>query len=419
MTDPAQRSRRPGAYGIAPPLLLTAVLVAVAVLFVQTWNGLDERRTFGERERQGVEYVRSLHQVTAALVDTQVTTAAGRTPSRDALNQAVEAMTSVDARLGDTLRTRERWAGVRAKIEALPERGLARPPRDIYNAYSETGTLLLALYAKVRESSGLIRDPDADAYHLQDSAAEELPEALIAAGRLANLTRLARNRGPDDEIRTATEFTAARAAVLEPSEDLVAGLQSAVNNTDSQQLSGSLLRPLDAYQQAVEKLAVAAATAGPRGPDPEPVEAARKAVQEAATQLFDVVLTELDALITTRLDGLAGQRRLAAATAAIGLLLGLGLAYLLLAPSTRKRNTMPGPDASGPGASPADAVDATSAWNPDRGWGRPEPFGPRPDPADDPAAVGVLAASRGTATSPDPGPRSDRPAQWGQSDAAR
>lgn len=470
MTDSAQRSRRLGRSGIAPPLLLAAVLVAASVLFVQAWNSLDERRTSSERERQGIEYLRSLHPVATALMDMQVATVAGQTPSRDALNQAVEAATSIDARLGDALRTRERWTGVRAKLEALPEQGLARPARDIYNAYSETAALLLALYNKVRESSGLIRDPDADAYHLQDSTGEELPEALVAAGRLASLARLATTRSPDDQVRTAVELSAARSAVQEPAEDLVEGLQAAVDGTRSRQLSGSLLQHLDAYQQAVEALLAASATTGPTGPDPAQVEAARKAMQEATNALADVSLTELDALVATRLDGLVGQRRLTAATAAAGLLLGLALLYLLLAPRRQRRSPIAEPAAdtepaalsSGSGSAstsrettrePAHELDREPArkpgdepdsWRQGRSWTERAPFDFGPTAAHAPAAVPVSASHRGattrgtaahettthgttahgtathgTAASADPGPRTERPAQWGRSDAAR
>lgn len=409
MTVPAQRSRRPRAYGIALPLLLTAVLVAVAILFAQSWSGLSERHASAERERQGVEYLRSLNQVMMALIDMQTAAAAGRTVSRDELNHAVEGATSVDARLGEALRTRERWDGVRAKIEALPERGLSRPPQDVYDAYTETGSLLLALYGKVRESSGLSRDPDADAYHLQDSAAEELPEALIAAGRLAALSRLASTRGADDQIRTAVELNAARSAVLEPAEDLVEGLQAAVDNTTSRRLSGNLLRHLDAYQQAMEALTAAAGDDRPGGPDPEQVEAARSTTQGAAAKLVEVLLAELDALIVTRLDGLTGQRRLAGATAAAALLLGLVLAYLLLAPRPLRAARRGGasddsdPAQAGPAGSDVDPGDPANSWDRrSRDWAGPAPFDFRPAPVDAPPAapVGLAAPVRAAAGGP-------------------
>jgi len=411
MTDPAQRSRRPGAYGVAPPFLLTAVLVTLAILFVQSWNQIDERRTFGEQERQGIEYLRALQPVTTALMDMHATTAAGQTASREALNQAVEAVTAIDARLGDALRTRERWAGVRAKLESLPEQGLARPPQDIHDAYSEAGALLLALHAKVRETSGLVRDPNVDVYHLQRGAAADIPETVVAAGRLAGLVRLATTRGRNDEVRTATELNAARSAVQAPAKNLVQGLQAAADNTDSRQLSGNLLRHLDAYQQAVERLVADSSATGSARPNPDRVETARRAVQEASVLLVDTTLTELDALIVARLDDLAGQRRFAAGTAAVGLSLGLVLLYLLLA--ARRQAARPGTTpavAAGQAAEETSADDGsseeTSAWN------------ARPAAATRSASAHT-AATRTAAATPDPGPRPDLLAQWGRSNVAR
>lgn len=406
MTNTAQRSRRPGAYGIAPPFLLTAVLVTVALLFVQTWNQIDERRTFGEQERQGIEYLRALQPVTTALMDMHAATAAGQTASREALNQAVEAVTAIDARLGDTLRTRERWAGVRAKLESLPEQGLARPPQDIYDAYSEAGALLLALHAKVRETSGLIRDPNIDVYHLQRGAAADIPETLVAAGRLAGIVRLATTRGRDDEVRTATELNAARSAVQTPAKNLVQGLQAAADNTDRRQLSGNLLRHLDTYQQAVEQLVADSSTTGSARPNPEQVETARRTVQEASVLLVDAILTELDALVVTRLDDLAVQRRFAVGTAAVGLLLGLILLYLLLASRRRAAHSVTEPAAATDSAAePASAdnrsSDETSVWD-----ARP-------------TASALTAATRTAAVNPDPGSRPGLLAQWGRSDVAR
>ena len=64
----------------------------------------------------------------------------------------------MDARIGDELLSQERWAGLRAKLEALRGRSPA-DPEAAYTAYGEATDLLLALHRKVRESSGLVRDP--------------------------------------------------------------------------------------------------------------------------------------------------------------------------------------------------------------------------------------------------------------------
>lgn len=329
MTVPAQRSRgvsnRTGV--VLRVLLAVALLVPVGVLFGANWQTSGEQRSYADRERRGIEYLRSLGPVTVALVDAQSIAVTGRSGAREALRSAVDATSAVDLRYGADLRTSERWAGIRAKIEALPADAPANPTTAA-TAYGEVADLLLALYAKVRESSGLIRDPDADSYFLQDAAAEDLPRALISAGRLADLTVIADRRPPAEPLRTAGELALARAAVLQPAADLVSGLRSAVENTASRTLGGNLLRRLDGYQRAVE--ALAGLTADPRAMDPIQVGAARSSAHLSGAELSKIILSELDILIQGRADELADQRWIAAVTLALAALMILALATGIL-----------------------------------------------------------------------------------------
>ncbi|MDG4833705.1 hypothetical protein O7627_30990 [Solwaraspora sp. WMMD1047] len=411
MTPPAQRFRRwPNLSGGVLRLLLAGLLlVPVGVLSVQAWQGIDEKLTFAERERQGIEYLQSLERVTVALVDAQSAAVAGRSVPGEALTRAVENASSVDARLGDELRTRERWAGARAKIESLSQQNL-RAPEEAYAAYSEAGDLLLALYGKVRETSGLIRDPDADSYHLQDSAAEELPEALIAAGRLGDIAMLATTRAEDQALNTAIQATGARSGVLEPVEDLVEGLQAAVNNTDSQQLSGNLLSQLDAYQIAVDALAAASAATDLGTPTrANQVGEARAAAQAAGADLSQTMLTELDNLVTVRADGLRTERLLAGAAAIAALLIALALIALSLAGRRSRPATAPvAPQAR------ADAPDPPRAELPDRarGWELPAEWS---DPV--PAGQGLGRPAQSGLRDVGLLGRDNEPARWGRTDA--
>ncbi|MGY0007440.1 hypothetical protein ACW0Q9_26440, partial [Micromonospora sp. I033] len=170
MTVPAPRvRRRPSLPGRALPLLLVLALLApLGLLFAQTDGHTGDDRDLATRERLGVRYLRALGPVTDALADAQTTAVAGRPVSRTALTAAVEQAAQVDSAIGDRLRTRERWAGVRAKLEALPDRGFA-DPEAAFQAYGEISDLLLALHRKVREASGLVRDPRSDSFFVQDA----------------------------------------------------------------------------------------------------------------------------------------------------------------------------------------------------------------------------------------------------------
>ncbi|MEV4481085.1 hypothetical protein [Micromonospora coxensis] len=341
MTVPAQRvRRRPSASGrVLPLLLVVALLAPVAFLFVQTYRLTDDDRELAVRERAGVEYLRALAPVTEALVDAQSAAVAGRPASRDALDRAVENATQVDVRIGDQLRSHERWAGLRAKLEALPEKSLT-DPEAAYAAYGEVTDLLLALYRKVRESSGLVRDPEPDSFFLQDGIGRDLPTAVVAAGRLADLSALAAGRPADTRARTQGELAEVRVTALGSAADLVADLRAAVDNSERTDLGPNVLTPLDTYQRAVEALAAYSAP-DPRSrtglADPAQVAAARANAQSAARLLQPVILDQLDGQLADRIDGYDRDRWLAVGAVAAAVLLVVILIGVLLAAFRRAR----------------------------------------------------------------------------------
>lgn len=334
----------PGASGrpaVLRSLLALAVLIPVGVLFVQLWQGQSERLSFAAKERHGIEYLTSLSQVTTALTDAQSTAVAGRAVDRTALTRAVDATSAVDERLGDELRTRERWSGLRVKIEALPANG---DPGNLYSAYGEVTDLLLALYGKVRENSQLIRDPEGDTYFLQDGAAEELPEAVIAAGQFTDLAVISARRPASERTAAIAELTAAREGVLDPAADLADDVQSAVDSTDSRTMGGNLLTRLDRFRRSMDSLATSAgALDGQAGlPRADQLTAARSEVQAAASDLSIAVLAELDVLIEDRVAGLDVQRAISLGTLAVVVLLAATPTLAALLGRRRRRRPFGG-----------------------------------------------------------------------------
>jgi hypothetical protein len=323
MNAPAPRSgRRPSLWQPLLRLLLAlAMLLPVGVLYALTSQTADEDESLARRERNGVEYLRSLGPVTIALADAQSAAVTGRPVPRDALRTAMADATETDARLGDGLRTHERWAGLRATVGALPERS-ATNVETVLSAYGEAFDLLLGLYRRVRETSGLVHDPNADRFHLQNAAAKEAPECVVAAARLAGLVAVAPARPPDHRPRTVAELATARAMMLDSAGDLVSDLQAAVDETERGTLGGNLLSRLASYQRTMERLA-AVGMPGDTGAAPDPAQAfqARSIAQAAAPELYTTMLTELDALLTAQIDELQTRRRLTAGAAAVALVL--------------------------------------------------------------------------------------------------
>lgn len=319
-------------------LLALAVLVPVGVLFGQLWQEQSDRLSFAAKERNGIEYLTTLSQVTTALTDAQSDAIAGSKVDETALARAVDAASAVDARLGDDLRTHDRWSGVRAKIEALPTPASASK-EDLYTAYSEAADLLLALYGKVRENSQLIRDPEGDTYFLQDGAAEELPESVVAAGRFADLVALAGSQPANERAQAIAELTGARQSVLDPASDLADNLQSAVDSTDSRTMGGNLLSRLDRFRRGMDVLANSAGSLTGRAtlPRADQLAAARAEVQTAATELSNSILAELDLLIEDRISGLKTDRWLALGTLAVAVLLAVTPAAIGIADGRKRR----------------------------------------------------------------------------------
>ena len=329
MTVPAPRvRRRPSVSGRALPLLLALALVApLGLLFALVDGTTTNDHDLASRERLGVRYLRALGPVTDALVEAQSTAVAGAPVSRASLNAAIEQVAAVDTAVGDELRSHERWAGLRAKLEGLPDRGLA-DPEAAYQAYGEANDLLLALYRKVRESSGLIRDPRSDTFFLQDGIGGDLPTATVLAGRLADLVRLAAARPAAERAKTGIELAELRSSAFGPANDLVADLRAAVDSSESTDLGANVLTPLDAYQRSLE--AFTAAGGGRAAPNPTQLTAAGIAAQSAAKQLRTVILDQLDTLLEERVDALDRDRLLARIAAGVTVALLVGLAVTLL-----------------------------------------------------------------------------------------
>ncbi|MET7372992.1 hypothetical protein [Micromonospora arida] len=392
MTVPAPRARRrPSTLGrLLPLLLIGALLAPLGLLVTSNWRQVTDDRDLAARERLGVQYLTALAAVTDALVEAQSNAVNGRPVAREALNEAVEKAAEVDARIGGELLSQERWAGVRAKLEALRGRSAA-DSEAAYTAYGEVSDLLLALHRKVRESSGLVRDPEADSFFLQDSAGQELPEAVVAAGRLADLATLVSRRPAAEQPRGLLELTGQRVSALAPAADLVDNLRSAVDGSESTDLGANVLTPLDTYQRSVEALSAYSLPGKETGVvNPGQLSAAALNSHRSARQLQPVILTELDAVLAERIDRLNGDRWLTAGAGVVAVLLLGWLAALLVAAARRAQRRA--------------ALAATHAESPDTPPHR-DPWQP---PADEPRALQPVGAARDPET-----------AQWGAFDAAR
>lgn len=289
------------------PALVLALLIPIITLFWMTWQanqGNSESATF---ERHGVNYVDALISLELSLAESQTATMTGQAVPAEQLAQSVEGVADVDEQYGDELRTHERWSELRAKIEALPSWN--DNATAAYTASEETADLLLALIDKVRMSSGLTRDPDADTYYLQDAVAQELPEAIVASSRLVGLSLLTSTQSNNDQSASLNELLSARSMLTSNIDDLADDVRETVDTTESKTLGGSLLTPLDAFRQAVDAL-IPAATAMDGyalAIDSAQVIGSWGEAQTAVTTLVTAMLGEADGLLEDRIDSLRSE----------------------------------------------------------------------------------------------------------------
>jgi|GEM_PF-1088842 len=392
------------------------MLVPVCVLFTQLWRGTSADIAFAEHEREGVAYLGALNELTVALVDAQSAAVAGQPVNDEALLRALDAVTEVDQRIGASLRAQQRWATLRSTVESLSDRQFSRPA-EAFDAYRQATDLLLAQYDRVRESSNLIRDPEGDAYHLQDGAAEELPEAIVATGRFADLAVLLPTRPAQDRPLALVELISAASDVLSPANDLADNVQAAVESTDSRTMSSNLLTQVDRFRRSMDALAAAAAAVNtadvvsgggadtPGGgaalPDLDPLIGLRGDAQVAAAELAGTMLAELDGLIADRISAL--QRGQWASVGALVVAFALAVAPMVMA--------YLGQPASAAGQPGTGAAGHAGTGHP------PGPAESRPDTADQPTRWPELdptAHGGSPAGTADPGT-----GRWGPTVAAR
>ncbi|MFC4069556.1 hypothetical protein, partial [Actinoplanes subglobosus] len=330
MTARARQHQRGRPIGAVARLLLPIFLaMSVTALFAMVWQSVGEQSDFAELERDGVRYIQALGPLEIALTNAGSAAVNDREAAPEELGRAVDAVAAVDRELGERLSTQDRWSGLRAKIEALPSEG---DDAEIIAAYGTVGDLLLALMDKVRNSSKLVRDPDADLYYLGDGATQELPESIVAAARFTNLLTTLSDLSPAERSATLIDVSTAGSALASNARDLSDDVRLAVEGTGSQSLGSALLSRLDRFNRSVDTLLplLTPLQSGRTGVDPEQVGRARDEMQAAAADLSAALLTQIDIGLADRISSLDQRRLLASGIFVFSVLLALTPAGLAL-----------------------------------------------------------------------------------------
>jgi hypothetical protein len=323
-------------------LLTVLILVPTGYLFFRVWQHNDDERDSTKLEKQGVEYVTSLSPLISGIAESESSALQGVAATPASLTTAVARVAAVDQRLGDALQTHERWAGLRDRISKLPNASAAGP-QAAFQAHVEAADLALALYSTVRSNSTLIRDPDNDLSHLQQAAAVDLPTTVVQVNRMGDLAlQLAQAGAARNTVllqQIGAQFAASLGTVQASVGSLTDELQAAVDDTNSETLSGSLVSSLDSFRRGVESLTRGANPGG--APDTAAMATAQTQLQTSLNGLSGVLVREMTGLLDKRIDSVDNQRIEALAAAA--LVLVLMLAAAIVRSTGRRRRVSPAP----------------------------------------------------------------------------
>jgi hypothetical protein len=335
MPDRSIRGQRARVFVLVLLSLLMVGLFGVVARQSWTASASDSRLVADERRR--LAYLAPLSHLIGALTETQSAAVRAAPMDSAAVQSAVDAVEAADHRYRNALGTGQRWDELRGRINvAVAKPGTGAPA---YRAFAELLTLALDLMHRVGDTSDLVHDDQLDSYYVLDTALLRLPEAVVAAGRAADLALLAGKStlsGAD-----AIQVAVARHEVAQAESDANASITRSIEATGRSALGADLAGQLDGFRAAVDQFAPLVILNELSDPiDADNLPPAAGSVRVTALALGDAVQSELDGLLADREGSLAEQRQVTAA-AGVVLLIALLLALWLLLTLTRGRAAGP------------------------------------------------------------------------------
>jgi hypothetical protein len=356
----SRRSRLRSALAV---IMTVLVLVPTAILFGRVWQDNSDRHASTALEQEGVRYLTALAPLINSLVEYQASAVQGIAAQPESLKAAVAQVSDVDNRLGNDLKTKDRWAGLQDKITKL-KNPVVGGTLAVFQAHAEVIDLVVALYDAVRRNSELNRDPDNDLSNLQDAVAVEMPEAVETANAMGVWAVILQNTPAKSRGPITVQFGESVLQVQATVAALTGSLQAAAEDTNSQTLAGSLVSTLDQFRRAIESMNRGANLGGE--PNSATMAVAQSTLETALTTLAGVTLREMGKLLDDRMSTLNYRRAEAIVLGLLAVLLAFGA--LIWPATTRRRETPAAPPATPVGETTRDIVSAN----------RPGGYGPGP-----------------------------------------
>lgn len=316
---------------VAKKLALTYGLLFVPIFYL-AWSLITEKQIsidFAVKEQSGVRYLEATaatHQALSSLrADAKAT---------GALDAALKLLQAADQKHGGELDAKSPFQEFQAALTAARQ-----DPAKIDAAIAK----LRALIARVGDSSNLILDPDLDSFYVMDLLVVKLPALIDRIGAVAGVT--ARIAGAASlTMDDRTEFLIERGGLDALMEDMAASVASGYRGSADGSLQKSLKDP---YARVTARLeALIAQVDGVVKNDKRGASAAvdaRKLEAEAlaaSAAFMAVTSSELDRLLSARIDGFQRNRLVSLGITAALMILALVVLYGVARSMTRPMRMM-------------------------------------------------------------------------------
>ncbi|NUS73629.1 MAG: hypothetical protein HOQ05_09525, partial [Corynebacteriales bacterium] len=163
---------------------------------------------------------------------------------------AVAEVEKANDKLGADLHAEARWQTLEKQIDGVLEAKLTGAAA--YQGYAEPITAVRALINKIGDTSNLVLDPNMVTYYLADVAMVRLPEVLVSASQVLDLTYLA---GDDPDFAATTQIAVARREVGQAAGAVNSGIHKSVDAAEDDRIGRGLVGDLDAFRIAATEIA--------------------------------------------------------------------------------------------------------------------------------------------------------------------
>ncbi|VAX09259.1 Methyl-accepting chemotaxis sensor/transducer protein [hydrothermal vent metagenome] len=170
------------------PLLITAVLA---------FESMSQSISLAKQEKLGIEYIQPLRQVmqffpqhrgmTNGYLNGAENFKAKILDKRRQIQVAIKAVDAIDLRLGQILKTSEKWKNIKYDWESLQRVAFDLSAEESFDRHTNLINKVLKFLAYVSEQSKLILDPEINNAYLIDALVRTLPMTIENSGQARGL----------------------------------------------------------------------------------------------------------------------------------------------------------------------------------------------------------------------------------------